>query len=139
MKFQVDISPISYSSIDGDGLLICVEGELDLATAGQLQGDADAAIADRRPVVLDLHRCPFIDSTGLRLVLHLHKGLTEGDPPEPLAVVAPPSIRKLFWMTAIDQSVPVFSNREQAMESVRASRTHLSSSYGTHPAVSAEG
>ncbi len=45
MNFKVDISALGDSSIGGHGVLVCVEGELDLYTAQQLQGDPEAAIA----------------------------------------------------------------------------------------------
>lgn len=138
MNFQV-----INSSIDRDALLICVEGELDLSTAPRLQRDAEAAMDGYRSVVLDLSKCPFIDSTGLRLVLHLHRELADGNGASaPMVVVTNPAIRQFFSLTAIDQSVPVFLSVEQALQSVRSSRSGASSSYGeaSHPtAVSAEG
>jgi stage II sporulation protein AA (anti-sigma F factor antagonist) len=42
-------------------------GELDIATAGQLEEAVDAATSDRVPeLVLDLRELTFMDSTGLR-------------------------------------------------------------------------
>lgn len=46
-------------------------GELDLATAPDLQRAMDRAEAsDAREIVLDLSHLSFLDSTGLRLVIH---------------------------------------------------------------------
>jgi hypothetical protein len=54
------------------------------------------------------------------LILHLYQGLTDGDaPPAPMAVVAAREVREILWLTAIDQSVPVFSTREEALDSIR--------------------
>jgi len=117
--FEFETSPIG----DGDALLIAVEGELDLATVEQLKSPAELAISERRPVIFDLSECPFIDSTGLRLILHLHNGLSNGDAPSaPIAVVANPRIRKLFSLTAIDLRVGVFATRDEALDALKAGR-----------------
>jgi anti-anti-sigma factor len=70
-------------------LVIAVRGDLDFARLGKVRAVADLAIDAQRPVVLDLTECPFIDSTGLGLVLQIHREL-EGVAPERLAVVANP-------------------------------------------------
>ena len=124
MHFEFETSPIG----DGNALLIAVKGELDLATVEQLKSPAELAISERRPVIFDLSECPFIDSTGLRLVLHLHNGLSNGDAPSaPIAVVANPRIRKLFSLTAIDLRVAVFAARDEALAALKVGR-------GTEPA-----
>jgi anti-anti-sigma factor len=121
MNFQVSTSPIEH-----DGLLISVEGEFDLSTADQVQRPAELAISAGRPVLLDLSKCPFMDSTALRLVLKIRKGLTDADQSSvSMAVVASPAVRKYFSITAIDQYVPVFLSRGQALESLGASRSHI--------------
>jgi anti-anti-sigma factor len=115
MDFKISTSPI-----DRDGLLISVEGELDLSTADQVERSAEQAIAARCPLLLDLSGCSFIDSTGLRLVLKTHEALTKaGGPDAPMAVVASSEIRKFFSITAIDQSVHVFTTRDEALASLR--------------------
>jgi anti-anti-sigma factor len=117
MDFKVSTSPI-----DDGALLISVEGELDLSTADQVRGPAELAISAQRPLLLDLSHCPFIDSTGLRLVLQIHQALTKAEGPRaPMAVVASSKILKLFSLTAVDQTVQMFTTREEALASLRAS------------------
>ena len=107
--------------IGEDALVISVKGELCLATVEELKEPAEAAISDRRVVILDLSECPFIDSTGLRLTLQLHNGRTNGTGPgAALAIVANPRIRKFFSLTAIDRSVEVFATRGEALEALDA-------------------
>ena len=127
MHFELEVSPIG----DGDVLLIAVEGELDLATVEKLKGPAELAISGRRPVILDLSGCPFIDSTGLRLTLQLHNGLHNAlsngaGTGAALAIVANPRIRRFFSLTAIDRSVGVFSTRDEALDALGAGRGHQS-------------
>jgi anti-sigma B factor antagonist len=62
---------LSISSVVEDGTVsIALEGELDLASARQLE-ESLAAAERRSParMVVDLERLQFIDSTGLRLLL----------------------------------------------------------------------
>ena len=95
-------------------MIVSVEGELDIATVGQLAESVGVAVADGRHLVLDLSECPFIDSTALAFVLRTHSALdAEG---KAMAVVAGRrEVRKLMYLTAIDRSVPVFAQRGDAV------------------------
>ena len=58
------------SERDGDGHMICVFGELDVATAGALEAELQRVEAtDARPIVVDLSGLTFMDSTGIRLLV----------------------------------------------------------------------
>lgn len=62
---------------DGDWTVVRVQGDLDMATAGDLAG-ATADASEGNGLALDLSRVRFIDSTGLRTLLDLrsrHDGL----------------------------------------------------------------
>jgi anti-sigma B factor antagonist len=55
-----------------DRVIIVLDGELDMANAAVLESAIDGAGIDDRapaPLVLDLDRLHFIDSTGLRIIL----------------------------------------------------------------------
>ena len=80
----------STEAIDGTEVSrISIEGELDIATVEQVEKAADAAIAARRPVVVDLAKCPFMDSTGLHWIVLVHQALTdEVGLDAPMAIVA---------------------------------------------------
>lgn len=101
--------------------IISIEGELDIETVNRVYESAEAAISERSPVLVDLSKCHFIDSTGLRLVLRIHHGLSSGDrPATPMAVLVPDAgVRKLFSVTGIDVSVPIFRTRDEALEFLR--------------------
>jgi anti-anti-sigma factor len=115
MDFKVSTAPIEQ-----DGLLVSVEGEFDLSSADQVQTAAEPAVSAGRPLLLDLGECSFIDSTALRLVLQMQSALAKAVGPDaPMAVVANSEIRKFFSMTAIDQSVWVFTTRDEALASLR--------------------
>jgi anti-anti-sigma factor len=104
----------SFEVAEGGHQVIAVRGELDVETVREVAPAAEAAIRDGRPLCLDLSGCPFIDSSGLRLVLRLHRKLAGGE--AAVAVVAHSRIRRLFALTAIDLSVPMFETRDEALE-----------------------
>ena len=115
MDIGVETTPIG----DARAILIAVDGELDLSTCEQLKPAADEAVFGRRPLILDLSRCTFIDSSGLGLVLQIANGLAEGEGEGAglsMAIVAGESgTRKMFSLTAIDRKVPLFDSRDEAL------------------------
>ena len=116
---------LSTATIDEiDGFLISVEGELDIATAEQLTDPTQVAVVAGCPLVLDLSRCSFIDSSGLRFVLHTHKALA-ADGTSMALVVGDGQVRKLLATTAIDLSIRVFPDLDQAVSSLGADGSAL--------------
>jgi len=94
--------------------VVSVEGELDLSTTEELAEPTRLAVNAKCPLVLDLSACTFVDSTGLRFVLHAHTALAETG--TPMAVITDNAhVRDLFALTAIDLSVPVFANLDEAL------------------------
>jgi anti-anti-sigma factor len=59
---------IEEERLDGR-VVLRLRGELDLASADAVAQRLDALAADDEPVVLDLDRLAFMDSSGLRVVL----------------------------------------------------------------------
>lgn len=106
---------LSTATLDGiGGWLVSVEGELDISTAEHLAPPCGVAVSTGCPLVLDLSRCTFIDSGGLRFVLRTHTALAETG--KPMAVVTDQTqVRKLLSTTAIDMSVPVFAELDEAV------------------------
>ena len=98
--------------------VVAVHGELDIATSPRVRELlADAAKDEAQPFVIDLTRCDFIDSTGLATLLHGAKPAQNGE--SRVAVVCPAGdVRRMLELTAIDMSLPVFEDREQAAATV---------------------
>jgi anti-anti-sigma factor len=97
--------------------VIEVEGELDVASMDRLEQVAGPAIDQGSRIVLDLSACPFIDSHGLRFVLHTHRVLTADRPDgNPMAVVGNGEVEKMLSLTAIDQTIPVVATLNDALE-----------------------
>jgi anti-sigma B factor antagonist len=93
-------------------------GDLDIATVGDLEEPVIEAIRDgRRPVILDLSECAFIDSSGIRLLLRAHHGLQDNDGDGGgalLAVIARDHVAGMLRLTAVDKVIPVAPSRAEA-------------------------
>jgi anti-sigma B factor antagonist len=67
---------------------ISVAGEIELSNAEELKDRLEQATADAGSVVVDLTRVTFIDSRGIRLLIHLSRRLEAAG--AELTLVAPP-------------------------------------------------
>jgi anti-anti-sigma factor len=95
--------------------LVSIEGELDISTAEELAEPTRLAVNADCPLILDLSACTFVDSTGLRYILHAHTALADRGRAM-VVVIDNPHVRDLFALTAIDLTVPVFTNLDEAIE-----------------------
>jgi anti-sigma B factor antagonist len=94
-----------------------VEGDIDLDTVDELEAPVIRAIQDgRRPVILDLSDCTFMDSTGIRLLLRAHRLLHEGPNGRGpmLAIVAHDHVASLLRLTSVDKVIQVVASRADA-------------------------
>ena len=88
-----------------------IVGELDLSTA-ELVGEALRTA--HGTVIVDLTACPFIDSTGLALLLRTAQRL-ERDSGRLGLVAVDPEIQRLLHITGLDMTITVHATRDQAM------------------------
>jgi anti-anti-sigma factor len=86
---------------------VAVEGELDLTTAQEAREACEAAARVRSPLVLDLSECSFIDSSGLRAVLHAYE-LMAAVKRTMVIVGANPQVSKMLALTGFDVHIRVF-------------------------------
>jgi anti-sigma B factor antagonist len=85
-------------------IVVVPTGEIDLATVEALQDEIDSAAAEANSVVLDLREVAFIDSAGLRLVVHSSKALETGG--GTFAVVrGPREVQRVFDLVGLDGRV----------------------------------
>ena len=104
------------ASVDSAAQLIRVCGELlDSSNAKTLRGPLQSAVdAGAQVVLLDLSECPFVDSTGLAAILNGARELKLAGVAL-VAVTANSDIVKLFELTAIGETVPLFPTRDRAL------------------------
>lgn len=109
---------VEGESLDGVQA-VSVFGELDQATAPELRGALDEAVANGGGVCVDLSECSFIDSSGLSLLVETQRRL--GDADRGFAVCAPRTeVRRLFELTGVDAAVGIFDTCEEAISSLGA-------------------
>jgi anti-sigma B factor antagonist len=69
----LDPTGFSISISDRDGrAVVVIRGELDLATAPELEAAIQGRLDEGQDVVVDLRELEFMDSTGLRVLVSAH-------------------------------------------------------------------
>ncbi|HEY4281196.1 MAG TPA: STAS domain-containing protein [Conexibacter sp.] len=88
---------------DGPTVRLALEGELDIASAGQVERELERIERDPpETLVLDLRGLAFMDSTGLRIVVSADARAREQS--RRLAVVrGPEAVQRIFRMTRLDE------------------------------------
>ena len=112
---------IRQEQLDGGATLFTIEGELDLACAERVR-EALATCVREGPsaLVVDLSRCSFMDSSGLRALIEAKRALGDGEVAPKLLLAAPAAQpRRILELTSIETVMPIFSTREEAEEAAR--------------------
>lgn len=92
------------------GVLVRVNGELDLATTSQLE-DALSNAPERGALVVDLTSCTFLDSTAIRILVTTARSERDG-----MSLVAcDPGILRVLELARVDTLVPLHSTLEAAL------------------------
>ena len=93
-----------------------VRGELDHATAPKLREPLQTAIEEgSRCVLIDLTDCPFIDSTGLSVIVHARTQLVEDSGGHFELCCADAQTRRLLEITGIEDAFGIFDTRDEAL------------------------
>jgi anti-sigma B factor antagonist len=99
----------------GEARVVAVEGELDLASAPRLsEALGRLSEAPEAPLVVDLSRCAFIDSTGIAAIVHASAPFRERGV-EFSVVCGEGTPRDVLRLTAIDQALPVYTSVDEAL------------------------
>jgi anti-sigma B factor antagonist len=100
---------------EGDVSVVSARGEVDVFTAPGLDTELDALIADGHArLVVDLSDVAFLDSTGLGVLVKALKHAREAGGWLHL-VVTSDRIRKIFEITGLDASIPIFDTAQDAI------------------------
>lgn len=93
---------ISDATLDGRAVLT-VRGELDLATAPELEQALDEQLSRSVDVVLDLRELDFMDSTGVRILVTAHAAAAAAGRRFALVRPAPDSaVAKILSIAGLD-------------------------------------
>jgi anti-sigma B factor antagonist len=104
------------SRVIADRTVLAVDGELDLYTAPTLRDHVLAAADDdRHRLIIDLTEVPFMDSSGLGVIVGCLKRVREsgGDLVLVTRPGSPPG--KLLSLTGLDRAIPTFASTEEAL------------------------
>jgi anti-sigma B factor antagonist len=94
--------------------VILVEGELDMNTAPQLERELEKPLAaPELPLLIDLSRCEFIDSTGIALIVRAWQRLG-GDGHFALCGVGA-QVARVLDITGLDETIPSYPSRQDAL------------------------
>jgi stage II sporulation protein AA (anti-sigma F factor antagonist) len=98
-----------------DAALLTVEGDLDMDTATELQHHlANQLHHGRRHFLLDIAGVPFMDSSGMNIVLRAYQEVREIS--GGVYVISPtPAVRRILDLTGVSITVPIVESVEEAL------------------------
>jgi anti-anti-sigma factor len=106
MSFDPPGFGISTSELDGRSV-VTIRGELDLATAPDLEQAINERLDAGDAVIVDLRELQFMDSTGLRVLVHAHARAGEQGR---FSIVRPPPggpIAKILAIAGVESQLDV--------------------------------
>ena len=109
-----------------DGIeFVAVEGEIDIATSPRLISVLNDAVArSEYPIVVDLTKVGFMDSTGLALLLNAHRRVVRRG--NGFSVICPPGpLQRVFEVTDMVETLQVRPDRDSAIQAAARPRQRL--------------
>ncbi|BAD54997.1 MULTISPECIES: STAS domain-containing protein [Nocardia] len=91
--------------------IVTVHGEVDMASAPQLQAALEDAQRGGNPLVVDMSDVGFLGSAGLSALLVV----SEAAQPQRLRVVASDAVRRPIELTALDKLLAVYDTLDAAL------------------------
>ena len=101
----------------GSVTLVTVDGDVDLATSGDLEAALDATESD---VILDLRRVGFMDSSGLNSLLTASRKLAERSRRLALVIERAGAVGRLFDITQLGDVFTWFEEIDAAVAALDA-------------------
>jgi anti-anti-sigma factor len=103
-----------------EGIVLFPSGEVDLASAPALWAHLRAILEDGLHVIVSLRGVTYIDSTGIKTLLDIHRMFVERGQRFALSEPAP-VVRKVMEIAGLERAIPVHASLEAALESFRPS------------------
>ncbi|WP_159944182.1 MULTISPECIES: STAS domain-containing protein [unclassified Nocardiopsis] len=111
--------------VESRSVIVAIEGELDIATADDLQQHIQSAIKDHGPwLILDLSGLDFMDSSGLNVIINAYRTVRELGGSLALAALNE-RVTKVVRLVGLHRQVPVHqtvATAVTAMEALEAKR-----------------
>jgi anti-sigma B factor antagonist len=101
-------------------VVVGVEGELDIATVGDLEGTIQTAVGVNGPwLILDLSGLDFMDSSGLNAIINTYRLV--GEHGGAIALAAPNErVEKVVRLVGLHRQIPVHRTVEAAVTAMEA-------------------
>jgi anti-sigma B factor antagonist len=109
------VTPLAVERSRSDGYeVLAVAGEIDIVTAPRMIAALNAVLAEiESPLVVDLSRVLFMDSTGLALMMNARRRVMRSG--QGFAIVCPPGpIGRVFEIADMMETLRVYPDRESA-------------------------
>ncbi|MFJ5307064.1 STAS domain-containing protein [Streptomyces sp. NPDC088350] len=100
--------------VDGT-LVVAVAGEIDQETGGSLRKALELPDGAAPHVVIDLRRVTFMDSSGINILIAVHRALADADGWLRLAG-ATPAVLRIIRLVGIDGFIACHPTVQQALE-----------------------
>jgi anti-sigma B factor antagonist len=122
-RLRTDQSELTRIEVDQEtiapGVAVQVDGELDLATVGDLEERIEHFLSQGSvPLLIDFTDCGFIDSSVLHLLVKTRRRLGDSLPMR-FAVVARNQPLHVLRLTQLDREMPVFASLGEALSALQ--------------------
>lgn len=106
--------------VENRSVIVSVEGDLDIATAGDLRSAVQSAVNAHGPwLILDFSALDFMDSSGLNAIINAYHLVRERG--GSLALAAPNErVTKVIRLVGLHRQLPVHRTVPQAVAAMRA-------------------
>jgi anti-sigma B factor antagonist len=102
-------------------VIAAITGDIDMSTVAGLRERLFELADSGQPLIVDLNRVTFIDSTGLGVLIGAaRRAAAHGTSLH--AVCSRPQTRRLLWLTGVDRRIPLTATVDAALALMTASR-----------------
>ncbi|WP_116246456.1 STAS domain-containing protein [Nocardiopsis sp. FIRDI 009] len=106
--------------VDSRSVIVAIEGELDIATAADLQQHIESAVNDHGSfLILDLSGLDFMDSSGLNVIINAYRTVREQGGSLALAALNE-RVTKVVRLVGLHRQVPVHQTVATAIAAMDA-------------------
>ena len=109
-----ELLKVHVESVRPNASVVALSGELDLSTVPALERPLFDQLRKHSGVVVDLTRLGFIDSSGIRLLIHAFRATDDGGSLHTV-IAHGTQVERVFRLAGIDRSLPVFFERDAAL------------------------
>ena len=103
------------SSRVGDAVVLAIVGEIDMATAPEVERAIDRGHDGTRRVVIDLTEVTFLDSSALNALVHSQRNLAEHDVAFRIVSPSDHAVRSVFDITHLTGPLSVVESLDDAL------------------------